>query len=143
MGVPYRILIADDDMHTRRILETLLSREPSLRGPDIVSAADGQEAFASLEKVRPDIVITDLLMPRMDGFAFARALRQHKNGIGIPLLVTSAIYKDRVSLGRLEQETGCEFYAKPYQLRDLVRAVVRHLAEPDRKRPVRRAGAKK
>src|SRR4029077_11190141 len=69
-----------------------------------------------------------------------RALRKHKNGAGVPLLVTSAIYKDRVALGRLEQETGCEFFAKPFQLREMVRAVVRHLAEPAwQSRPQRRA----
>ena len=132
--MPYRILIADDDLHTRRILETLLQREPSLGGPEIIPVADGQEAMASLEKEKPDLVITDLLMPKMDGFAFARAMRQHKNGVGVPLLITSAIYKDRSALGKLEQETGAEFYAKPYQLRELVRAVLRHLAEPQKAR---------
>ncbi len=137
----YRILIADDDLHTRRILETLLTREPGLAGPEIVTATDGQEALTAVDGGRFDLVITDLLMPRMDGFAFARALRKHDHGKSVPLLVTSAIYKDRVSLGKLEQETNCEFYAKPYQLRDLIRAVTKHLAAPQQ--PVRQRVASK
>ena len=73
--MPFRILIADDDLHTRRILETLLAREPSLQGPEIVGAADGEEALAALDRFTPDLVITDLLMPRMDGFELVAALR--------------------------------------------------------------------
>ena len=134
--MPFRILIADDDLHTRRILETLLSREPGLRSPEIVTASDGQDALAALDRFVPDVVITDLLMPRMDGFAFARALRRHPSGAKVPLLVTSAIYKDRAQLSQLEHEVGAEFYAKPYQLREMVRAVIRIVAEPVRpKRP--------
>ena len=126
-GVSYRILIADDDLHTRRILETLLAREPALASPEIVGVSDGQAGLAEVEKGRFDLVITDLLMPRLDGFAFARALRQHVNGVGVPLLVTSAIYKDRAALGKLQQETQCEFFAKPFQLRELIRTVLRRL----------------
>src|SRR5207247_813774 len=129
------------DLHTRKILETLFAREPSLRAPEIVCVSDGQEAMSALDKARPDLVITDLLMPRMDGFAFARALRKHPNGNGVPLLVTSAIYKDRVALSKLEQETSCEFFAKPHQLRELVRAVLRHLSEPQKPRPAGRTAA--
>lgn len=138
--MPFRILIADDDLHTRRILETMLAREPSLQGPEILTVTDGMEAIGALDTFAPDLVVSDLLMPRMDGFAFARALRQHPLGSKLPLLITSAIYKEEEQLSEVKQ-LGAEFFAKPYQLKDLVRAVLRILVEPTRPQRARSPAA--
>ncbi|MGZ3441706.1 MAG: response regulator, partial [Polyangia bacterium] len=102
-----RILIVEDDKHIRRILEQLLTHEPSLasRAPEVVSAQDGAEGLAALDKGPYDLVISDLLMPRMDGFAFTRELRKHPQGADVPLIVTSAIYKDPATISKLQAET--------------------------------------
>ncbi|HEY2747775.1 MAG TPA: response regulator, partial [Polyangia bacterium] len=120
-----RILVVEDDKHIRRILEQLLTHEPSLaaRAPEVVAAQDGQEGLAALEKGPYDLVISDLLMPRMDGFAFTRELRKHKHGADVPLIVTSAIYKDAATIAKLQSETGAQFFAKPFQIKDLLGAV--------------------
>ncbi|MGZ3427606.1 MAG: DUF4388 domain-containing protein, partial [Polyangia bacterium] len=72
-------------------------------------------------------MISDLLMPRMDGFAFTRELRKHALGATVPLIVTSAIYKDPATIARLHAETGAQFFAKPFQIRELLAAVKRLL----------------
>lgn len=122
-----RILVVEDDKHIRRILEQLLSHEASLaaRKPEIVAVSDGQDGLAALESGPFDLVISDLLMPRMDGFAFTRELRKHKHGADVPLLVTSAIYKDQATIARLTAETGAQFFAKPFQIKDILSAVKR------------------
>ncbi len=127
-----RILIVEDDKHIRRILESLLQHDPALaaRGVEIVVAEDGKAGLEALEKGRPDLVVSDLLMPRMDGFTFCRELRKHKNGQGVPLIVTSAIYKDQATINRLHAETGAEFFSKPFQVRELMATVRRLLGEP-------------
>ncbi|MGZ3443578.1 MAG: response regulator, partial [Polyangia bacterium] len=124
-----RILIVEDDKHIRKILEQLLTHEPSLaaRSPEVVSAQDGQEGLAALDRGPYDLVISDLLMPRMDGFAFTRELRKHALGATVPLIVTSAIYKDPATIARLHAETGAQFFAKPFQIRELLAAVKRLL----------------
>src|SRR4051812_27571497 len=71
-------------------------------------------------------------MPRMDGFQFCRELRKHKNGQGVPLIVTSAIYKDQQTINKLQADTGAEFFSKPFQVRELMSAVRRLLGEPER-----------
>src|SRR4051812_18390654 len=71
-------------------------------------------------------------MPRMDGFQFCRELRKHKNGTDVPLIVTSAIYKDQQTINRLHTETGAEFFSKPFQVRELMSAVRRLVGEPER-----------
>ncbi|HEX9101497.1 MAG TPA: response regulator, partial [Polyangia bacterium] len=122
-----RILIVEDDKHIRKILEQLLTHEPSLaaRKPEVVLASNGTEGLAALDQGRFDLVISDLLMPRMDGFAFTRELRKHAHGADVPLLVTSAIYKDQAMIARLTAETGAQFFAKPFQVRDILSAVKR------------------
>jgi DNA-binding response OmpR family regulator/tetratricopeptide (TPR) repeat protein len=123
--VGLRILIVEDDKHIRKILEQLLTHEPSLaaRSPEVVSAQDGKEGLAALDKGPYDLVISDLLMPRMDGFAFTRELRKHPHGGTVPLIVTSAIYKDQATIARLHAETGAQFFAKPFQIREILAAV--------------------
>ena len=123
--VALRILVVEDDKHIRKILEQLLTHEPSLaaRHAEVVAVSDGQEGLAALEKGPYDLVISDLLMPRMDGFAFTRELRKHKHGAEVPLIITSAIYKDSTTIAKLQAETGAQFFAKPFQIKDILGAV--------------------
>jgi CheY-like chemotaxis protein/tetratricopeptide (TPR) repeat protein len=127
--VALRILIVEDDKHIRKILEQILTRDPSLatRAPEIVMAADGQEGLNALDQGPWDLVISDLLMPRVDGFGFTRELRKHKYGEKVPLIVTSAIYKDAATIHRLQTETGAQFFAKPFQIKEMLAAVRRIL----------------
>ena len=120
-----RILIVEDDKHIRKILEQLLKHESSLasRSPEVVCVPDGKDGLAALDQGAFDLVISDLLMPRMDGFTFTRELRKHKHGADVPLIVTSAIYKDQATIARLTAETGAQFFAKPFQIKDILAAV--------------------
>jgi DNA-binding NarL/FixJ family response regulator len=66
-AAPLRVLIADDRARTRRALRALLAAHP---GFEVVGeAADGEEAIAAVERLRPDVVVLDVRMPRLDGIA--------------------------------------------------------------------------
>ncbi|MDB4967861.1 MAG: response regulator receiver protein [Myxococcales bacterium] len=147
-----RILIVEDDKHIRKILEQLLTHEPSLaaRAPEVTLAQDGAEGLEALEKGPYDLIISDLLMPRMDGFGFTRELRKHRHGATVPLIITSAIYKDQATINRLHTETGAQFFSKPFQIKDILNAVKRivgdgpHIASSKAPRPdVTPTGARK
>jgi len=127
--VPLRILIVEDDPHVRRILEPLVSEDPAIAAQqaEVRVVEDGNEALAVLDRGPVDLVITDLVMPRMDGFTFCRRLRKHPNGEKVALITMSAIMKDAVQLEALRAETGAEFFAKPFQVRELMAAVRRLL----------------
>jgi CheY-like chemotaxis protein len=126
-----KILIVEDDRHVRRILETLFVRDPEFAAlePTVLVASDGTEGLRVLQAEHPDIVITDLLMPNMDGFQFCRAVRDDPQAGGCTLIVMSAVYKDPGLIAKLKAELGVEFFAKPFQVRDLVRTVRRRLKE--------------
>ncbi len=129
-----KILVAEDDRHTRRILDHIFTKDPAFRDQDteLFLAPDGEEALKIFEKEAPDLVISDLLMPRLDGFALCRAIRRLPHGKDVPVIVTSAIYKETALLNRMRDELGVEFFAKPFQVRELVRGVQRLLEKRQR-----------
>src|SRR5262245_20987871 len=126
-----KILIVEDDRHVRRILETLFVRDPEFAAfePTVLLAADGSEGLRLLRAERPDVVVTDLLMPNLDGFQFCRAVRDDPDAGGCTLIVMSAVYKDPGLIAKLKGELGVEFFAKPFQMRDLVRTVRRRIRQ--------------
>src|SRR6185503_18045038 len=85
------ILIVDDVAANRHFLVSLLRNQ----GHRLVEAANGREALAAVQAEPPDLVITDVLMPVMDGYEFVRQLRLDPKTIGIPVLFYTAPYGER------------------------------------------------
>jgi two-component system, OmpR family, alkaline phosphatase synthesis response regulator PhoP len=98
-----KILLADDDPDVIEVVSMILEEE----GYEIVAAGDGGEALEKLRSDNPDLVVLDLLMPRVDGFAVFTALLQpeYENWSGIPIIVLTSV-REEVSKRRYELETG-------------------------------------
>jgi len=112
--LPRLILIVDDDPAIRSTVSEILDME----GYPVESAANGQEALAKVRATRPWLIILDMRMPIMDGWAFARTL--HEEGIKIPILVMTAAQNAR----RWAEEIGANAYIpKPFDLDELLSAV--------------------
>ena len=90
MGEHLRFLIVDDDPDARKVLSLILDKY----GHKALEASDGQEGFKMAKKHKPDAIISDVLMPRMDGFQFLKALRQTKALKLIPFIFYSGVYTD-------------------------------------------------
>lgn len=115
------VLVVDDDAMIRSLLQSLLVSE----GYSVVTAADGVEGLAALRGRRPALILLDMMMPRMDGQAFLRALA----GDGyddVPVVLLSATLGLRESARSLGV---IDFLPKPFDLDDLVAKVRRH-AQP-------------
>ncbi|UOM35746.1 response regulator [Acuticoccus sp. I52.16.1] len=96
MTRPARILIVDDTAYNR----DLLVEELEDLGHDTVVAVDGVEALAMVAKAPPDLILLDLMMPRLDGFGVLSALRERPDAGEIPVIVVSAHHEiDRVVRG--------------------------------------------
>ena len=78
------ILVADDDKNTRLLMKAILERA----GYDVFTAVDGQDALEILEREHIDLVVLDVMMPRMDGYTFTETLRQGNSNL--PVLMVSA-----------------------------------------------------
>jgi len=129
-----KILIVDDDPDMRQAIASVLSS----RSYDIVEASDGREALTMLEKETPDLMLLDLLMPGMDGFAVVRELKadQKKRYSDIPILVISSI-REEASHRRYELELGRrldidDYIEKPIEPFVLLERVEKLLSEGGR-----------
>ncbi len=82
--VRQKILVADDEASIRRILETRLK----MIGYDIITAADGEEAIAAFNKYNPDLIVLDVMMPKIDGYGVTREVRRTSD---VPIIILTAL----------------------------------------------------
>lgn len=117
-GQPRRILVIDDLWENRAVLVNLL--EPY--GFQLIEAQDGEEGLAKLRSQHPDLVITDLAMPVMDGYQFLLAVRQSTDLKTIPIIVSSAsvsITDQKMALA----QGGNAFLPKPVDANKLIELI--------------------
>lgn len=104
-----KILIVDDNANDRRLLRASLEHY----GCEVIEAADGQEGLDLAHKYKSDVIISDALMPRMDGFQFLRAIKTDEGLESIPFIFYSATYTGTDEV-RLATSLGAEaFIIKP------------------------------
>jgi two-component system response regulator MprA len=119
----HRILIVDDEINHRRSLSISIRME----GYEALEAADGQYALETLKRERVDVVVCDLMMPRIDGLELARRLRFTHPGTRVILM--SAYHLTRAQLERAQVgEVG--FLPKPYCFETLREQLESLLARP-------------
>jgi DNA-binding response OmpR family regulator len=124
-----RILIVDDEQD----LLTVLRMGFEAAGFDVVTASDGEQGLALARKQVPDLIVLDLMLPRMDGYKVCRALKFDERYKRIPIFILSARSGDTDR--RLALELGAdEYHTKPYETQALV-ARVRARLEPRAGRP--------
>ena len=90
MSEPKRILLVEDDRFLRKAAEVRLKRA----GYTVITAADGEEALATAQTMRPDLVLLDLIMPRMQGFEVLRVMRTQPHLDGVPIVVLTNLSQD-------------------------------------------------
>ncbi len=125
MAQPRKILIAEDDRMTRRILQYTFDEHEAFAGQgfEVTLTEDGAQALKHFGQETPDLVISDLFMPRVDGFALCQAIREHENGMDVPIIVMSAVWKQPQLLDRLKNSFGVVFLEKPFKVDDLIELV--------------------
>ncbi|MGZ3449807.1 MAG: response regulator [Polyangiales bacterium] len=116
------ILVADDDPETVSVLVEALT----FRGYRVVTARDGKEALERVESDHPRLVLLDMTMPVMDGWAFAKALHE-RHGRAIPIVVMTALEDSQLRADELGAEGAL---GKPFDLQDLFDVVEDMLAVP-------------
>ena len=121
--VKSRILVVDDSLTMRKVLGRLLERE----GFEVLVAKDGMDAMQLLQETTPDAILTDIEMPRMDGFALARNIRDDARTATTPLIMISSRTADKHQ--NLAKEIGVDgFFGKPVQDEELITKVNELLA---------------
>lgn len=108
-----KILIVDDDEQMRVYLRFVLSHRYRVH-----EAVNGEEGFKKACDLKPDLIITDLIMPRMDGLAFIKTLKEHDSTSRIPVLLITARMGDD-SMKKAQTVLPDDFLVKPFNPREL------------------------
>jgi two-component system alkaline phosphatase synthesis response regulator PhoP len=111
MATGAKILVVDDDPDMRETLQIILESADYA----VVTAEDGEQCLAKLKEEKPDLLILDLLMPRMDGFEVCKALKhpRHAKYGSVPIIILSSV-QEGVSHRRYELETGVRLDVDDY-----------------------------
>jgi CheY-like chemotaxis protein len=111
MGASGKILVVDDDPDMREALQMILESG----GYTVVMAEDGEQCLAKLKEEPPDLLILDLLMPRMDGFEVCKALKdpRYAKYARVPIIILSSV-QEGVGQRRYELETGVRLDVDDY-----------------------------
>jgi CheY-like chemotaxis protein len=124
-GEGKRVVVADDDPGQLRLTVVRLS---SL-GFSVVEARDGVEALALIREQRPDVVVSDVMMPRMDGFDLAFSLRKDPEQRQVPLVLLSSSYIEENDRDLARNAGADEFVLRTPDLRGLIEALHRALGD--------------
>lgn len=114
------ILIVDDYADIRETLCYILQEA----GYEVATADDGLDALNKLEQISPDLIIMDMMMPRMDGFQFVRELRRLAPFANVPVIAVTARDVEREGLIGLDVQASLP---KPFDLDELLETVGRLL----------------
>jgi len=121
MAQPFNLLVVDDEDALRNVLSSELQSE----GYSVVSAADGDEAIATLQQKSFDLVLLDIKMPRVDGFEVLKFIKEKYPKTKVIMLTGFADLKNAIESKKLGAE---DFVSKPYDLVDLLTTVERVLS---------------
>ncbi len=122
-----RILVVDDEIYIVHILDFSLGME----GYEVVTALDGEQALEKVAQQKPDLIVLDIMMPKLDGYETCKALKSKPETKDIPVILLSA--KGR----NVDQKTGFEvgaddYLTKPFSPRKLVDRINAILGQPSR-----------
>jgi DNA-binding response OmpR family regulator len=114
-----RVLLCDDEIHILRAAEIKLARA----GYEVECASDGQEGWEAIERRRPDILITDCQMPRLDGFGLVERVRQNPSLADLPILMLTAKGFEIAHADAAQRWGIMAILAKPFSPRQLLKYV--------------------
>jgi DNA-binding response OmpR family regulator len=115
-----KILIVEDDRHIVALVRYIMERE----GYQVAAARDGVEGLDLARDFRPDLVILDLNMPRMDGVEMCRRIKAEQD----PLVIFLTVHTERTAMARGYRAGADDYMVKPFELDDLMNRVKALLA---------------
>ncbi len=109
-----KVVIADDDDDIRRLVQITVSNA----GCEVTATSDGESALEAVRKIKPDLVILDVLMPRMDGWEVAKELKKDPATQAIPIMFLTSKGQEHDVLEGFEAG-GMDYVVKPFSPREL------------------------
>jgi len=112
------ILVVEDDLALLEGIRELLE----ISGYDVLTAANGREAIEKLDQARPDLIVSDIMMPEMDGYAFHAEVRKRQDLIAVPFIFLTA-RGEKMDIRRGKSVGADDYITKPFDDEDLLVAI--------------------
>lgn len=113
-----RILIADDNVQNVELLEVFLEELDC----EVITAYDGEETLHAIREQKPDLILLDIMMPRISGFEICRQIKEDPETRSLPVLMVTAL-NEAGDVERAVQAGADDFISKPIQKDDLLQRV--------------------
>ena len=125
-----RILVVDDEIYIVHILDFSLGME----GYEVITALDGEQALEKLRTEKPDLIVLDIMMPKLDGYEVCKTIKGNSETAHIPVILLSA--KGRNVDQKLGFDVGADDYiTKPFSPRKLVERINQLLGQTVAEKP--------
>jgi len=111
-----KIIFVDDEIFMRELWKRILTEE----GYDVFTAATAEECLEIAEKEKPDLIISDILMPHMDGLELCEEIRKRESMCDIPIILITGVFKDLAFRSRVDSSTADAFILKPLDEQQLL-----------------------
>ena len=121
-----KIVVADDDSENREFLKLLLEDKY-----DVILAKDGSELLDLVNRENPDLIVTDIMMPGIDGLRAVDRLRKTSRNPLVPAIFISAIIKDKKLYESLKPEGPTDFILKPFKSEVLLESIENFLGKQE------------
>jgi DNA-binding response OmpR family regulator len=125
MAPPIRVVVIDDDRDLRHLIKLTME---FTAGWQVEVAGDGEAGIALTQRVRPDVVVADLMMPGMDGYEVCRRLRTDAATAGIPVILLTA--RKEIDEARLADAGAAGVLFKPFEPDELTTSILQYLGPP-------------
>ena len=119
-----KILIADDESNIRLLVSSMLGKDYT-----VIEASDGEETIDIARSQKPDLILMDILMPKVDGYTACHAIKTEQATKAIPVVMLTAVGYELNK--KLAEEIGADGYiTKPFSPRDLLNMIGQFLKSP-------------
>jgi len=119
-----KILVVDDEPRLLKVITIRLKAS----GYEVITAQDGAEALEKAKSLNPDLIILDVLMPKVDGYEACRLLKFDEKYKSIPVIMLTAKAQD-IDKAMGKKVGADDYIAKPFETQDLVDKIKKHLGE--------------
>jgi twitching motility two-component system response regulator PilG len=122
----FKVMVIDDSKTIRRTAETLLKKE----GFEVITATDGFEALSLIADHQPDLILLDIMMPRLDGYQTCALIKHHRVFMHTPVVMLSS--KDGLFDRARGRVVGSDNYiTKPFTREELLSVIGQHIGRED------------
>ncbi len=118
----YNILVIEDNSDVRGLLATKIK----LEGWNCTEAYDGQDGIEKLKENRPDLILLDIMMPRIDGYDVCFMIKNNKNYADIPIIILSAKNNPHEQI-KGKMSGANEYIGKPFDIEEVINTIKKYL----------------